>query len=366
MQIWQTAAWPNFIHDPAQTEAPLAALAARLGAIRGLQAALSPEERRDTFLRAITHEAIASFAIEGATLPADEIEASVVASLTHRNAEPRRRSDAIAELMLEAREGRGALSAEQLFHWHNLLFHGVEVEDKGRWRQFPMVIVRGATAGREDVLYAAPAAKDVPAMMDQFLAVLARDDRPLPIRAAIAHLWFESIHPFSDGNGRLGRAVVEHIFAQEAALPFSLSQQIEADKRGYYAALQAGRQVRGRAIDATPFVAWFLGRLAAGVEVAAADARFLVARNQYFLRFPDLPPRPETVLRRLFYEGAERVAQGISAAPYARIAKVSPATATRDLAELEATGAIRRGPEGGRSTRYYLAFETGGPGRPPA
>ncbi len=357
MQIWQSPAWPNFTHDPARTEAPLAAFSARLGAIRGLHAALSAAERQDTFLRAITQEAVSSFAIEGATLPASAIEASVVASLAHRQAEPQRRSDAIAELMLEAREGQGPLTAERLFHWHRLLFHGIEVEDKGAWRRFPMVIVRGATAGREEVLYTAPPAAQMEAMMRQFLAALAADTRPLPIRAAIAHLWFESIHPFSDGNGRLGRAIVEHIFAEEAALPFSLSRQIEADKRGYYAALQAGRQVSGTAIDATPFVVWFLERLTAGVEIAAADARFLVARNQYFRRFPGMAPRAAAVLARLFHEGATRVAQGISAAPYARIARVSPATATRDLAELEAMGALRRGPEGGRSTRYYLVLE---------
>lgn len=357
MQIWQSTAWPHFTHDPALTEAPLAAFSARLGAIHGLHAALSPEERRDAFLRAVTHEAVASFAIEGATLPAAAIEASVVASLSHRTADPQRRSDAIAELMLEARAGQGPLTAEQLFHWHRLLFHGIEVEDKGRWRRFPMVIVRGATAGREDVLYTAPPAADVAAMMEVFLDALARDRRPLPIRAAIAHLWFESIHPFSDGNGRLGRAIVEHIFAQDAALPFSLSRQIEADKRGYYAALQGGRQVRDGRIDATPFVVWFLDRLSAGVGAAAEDARFLVARNQYFQRFPDLPPRAAAVLRRLFQEGAGRVAQGLSAAPYARMAKVSPATATRDLAELEALGAIVRGAEGGRSTRYFLPLD---------
>ena len=357
MQIWQSPAWPNFTHDPARTESLLAAFSGRLGAIRGLHAALSAGERRDTFLRAITQEAVASFAIEGATLPPSAIEASVVASLAHRQAEPQRRSDAIAELMLEAREGQGPLTAERLFHWHRLLFHGVEVEDKGAWRRFPMVIVRGATAGREEVLYTAPPPDRMAAMMDRFLAALAADTRPLPIRAAIAHLWFESIHPFSDGNGRLGRAIVEHIFAQDAALPFSLSRQIESDKRGYYAALQAGRQVSGAGIDATPFVVWFLERLGAGVEIAAADARFLVARNQYFLRFPDLPARAATVLRRLFHEGAERVAQGISAAPYARIARVSPATATRDLSELEAMGALRRGHAGGRSTRYHLTLE---------
>ena len=131
MEIWDTPAWPRFTHDPARTEGPLAAFSARLGAMSGLHEALSADERREAFLRAVTHEAVSSFAIEGATLPAAQIEASVVASLAHRGREPQRRSDAIATLMLEARAGQGVLDAPTLFHWHRLLFHGTEVEDKG-------------------------------------------------------------------------------------------------------------------------------------------------------------------------------------------------------------------------------------------
>lgn len=354
MDIWQTPAWPRFRHNATATEGPLADFSARLGSINGLQAALSADERRETFLRAVTSEAVASFAIEGAALRAEDIEASVVASLTRRGAEPQRRSDAIATLMLDARAGQGALSDERLFHWHRLLFHGVDLEDKGRWRSFPIVIVRGAAAGREEVLYAAPPPDRVVGMMQEFLSSLESDGRPVPIRAALAHLWFESIHPFSDGNGRIGRALVEYVFAKDAALPFSLSRQIEADKQGYYRALQAGRTVSGDYIDATQFVLWFLERLTAGIIEAEAEARFLVARNGFFLRFPGLPPRGEKVLRRLFAEGPRRLSEGISAGPYARIAGVSLATATRDLAELEACGAILRGSEGGRSTRYML------------
>jgi Fic family protein len=137
-------------------------------------------------------------------------------------------------------------------------------------------------------------------------------------------------------------------------LPFSLSRQIEADKQGYYRALQAGHTVSGDYVDATPFILWFLERLTAGIVEAEADARFLAARNGFFLRFPGLPPRSEKVLRRLFAEGPRRVSDGISAGPYAKIAGVSLATATRDLSELEAAGAILRGTEGGRSTRYML------------
>lgn len=307
----------------------------------------------------MTGEAVASFAIEGAALRAEDIEASVVASLTHRGAEPQRRSDAIATLMLDARAGQGALSVERLFHWHRLLFHGVDLEEKGQWRSFPIVIVRGAAAGRDEVLYSAPPPDRVADMTQEFLASLESDGRPMPIRAALAHLWFESIRPFSDGNGRIGRALVDYVFAKDAALPFFLSRQIEADKQGYYRALQEGRRVSGDHVDATPFVLWFLERLTAGITEAEAEARFLVARNGFFLRFHDLPPRGEKVLRRLFADGARRVSEGISAGPYAKMAGVSPATATRDLAELEARGAIRRGAEGGRSTRYLLRLSWG-------
>lgn len=356
MHIWQTLAWPNFRHDAAATEGLLADFSTRLGSIKGLQMALSADERRETFLRAVTNEAVASFAIEGAALRSEDIEASVVASLAHRGAEPQRRTDAIATLMLEAREGQGGLSEDRLFHWHKLLFHGVDLEDKGRWRSFPIVIVRGASAGKEEVLYSAPPPDRVAVMMQEFLTNLEPDRLPVPVHAALAHLWFESIHPFSDGNGRIGRAIIEYIFAQDGALPFSLSRQIEADKQGYYRALQAGRKASDDHIDATPFVQWFLERLMAGIVEAEAEARFLVARNGYFMRFPNIPQRGEKVLRRLFAEGPRRVSEGISAGPYSKIAGVSIATATRDLAELEAVGAVVRGSEGGRSTRYLLSI----------
>lgn len=358
MEIWNTPAWPHFRRDAARTEAALARLTARLGTIEGLHAGLTASEREEIFLRAVTGEALASFAIEGAPLDPAQIEASVVASLSHRQThdpvKPQRRSDAIAELMLEARTGTAPLTAEILQHWHTLLFHGVEVEDRGRWRQFPMEIVRGPTGRREDVLYSAPPPEYVADEMARFLAWLSEDRQPLPLRAAIAHLWFESIHPFSDGNGRIGRAIIEHIFASEAALPFSLSRQIEADKRGYYTALQAGRAVSGDFIDATDFVLWLLERLEAGVESAGQEARFLVRRNAFFVNHPALPPRSLKVLRRLFAEGEARVMQGLSAGPYGKMAKVSPATATRDLAMLEQRGVLTRSNEGGRSTRYLL------------
>jgi Fic family protein len=355
--VWQSIHWPSFMHDPQGTEAALAAFYLCLGRVSGLQEALSPDEQRKALLHALTGEAVASFRIEGDTLSAPQVEVSLAAMLANNNAKPQHRSDAVAALSLEARVGQGALNADRLHRWHALLFLGVELEEKARWRSDEMVIVKSAKGGKEEVFYTAPPPEQVPRDMEAFLDWLYREQAlPVPIRAALAHLWFESIHPYGDGSGLVGRAIVAHVFAREVATPMSLSRQIEADRRGYYMAMHAGRQVSRGGIDGTEFVLWFLERLTAGLAEDEAGARFLVRRNRFFLRFNALSPRAEHVLRELFAEGPDRVAQGLSAGPYAEMAGVSAATATRDLTELETIGALVRGQGGGRSTRYLLAL----------
>ena len=175
-------------------------------------------------------EAIASFRIAGVALDAAEVETSVVASLKHRGrAEFSRRSEAVAVLMQEARSSKGPMDTETLCAWHRLLFTGIEVEDPGRWRSYGIEIVRSATAGSNDVLYTAPPLERVAAEMARFFAWLnSPQDQPVAVKAALAHLWFETIHRFSDGNGR---ALIEHVFAGSRALPFSFSRQVERDDR---------------------------------------------------------------------------------------------------------------------------------------
>lgn len=356
--IWQSPLWPNFICDSTRTELPLARALEAVGEIQGLQAGLEEGDQQQLRLGRIIDEALASFSIEGVSLNAAEIEASVIASLRHRNqAPPSRRPDAIAELMLEARDYQGPLDEPALFAWHNLLFYGVEIEDRGRWRSFELEIVRSAQAARQDeVLYRAPPPERLEGEMAAFLAWLARpaDSHPA-IRAALAHLWFESIHPFSDGNGRIGRAIIDHVFARERALPFSLSRQIEREKKAYYEALQAGRREGQGGIDATPFVEWFLHCLLRAAEASRKEALFLTRRNAFFTRFgPVLNARQEKALRLLFAQGPERLAEGISARSWRRMTGAASATASRDLAGLAEAGILTQGEGAGRSTLWHL------------
>lgn len=362
-EIWQSPDWPIFTYDRAAVEADLARATESLGEAAGLQAGLSARDRAQAGVAQIVQEVVASFGIEGVRLDAADIEASVVASLRARDhaGHPARRSDGIAALMLAAREGQGPLTAEQLCAWHGLLFTGVEVEDRGMWRRHEIEIVRSAAAGQGEVLFRAPPPGRVGAEMAAFLGWLNQAlDMPLPIRAALAHLWFETIHPFSDGNGRIGRAIIEHVFAGVRPLPFSLSRQIEREKKAYYAALQAGRRLGQGGVDATAFVLWFLACITRAAARARAETGFLLRRNHYLVQWRGvLTARQMQVLDALFAQGEGRVAQGISAASHARITGVSGATATRDLTDMAARGALIRSAGGGRATHYLLALGQG-------
>jgi Fic family protein len=356
--IWQSTLWPKFDYDRKAAEPHLAAAVEAMGEVSGLQAGLDQRDLEELRLSHIVQEALASFGIEGVALDPAEIEASVIASLNHRDrAAFSRRSDAIVELMVAARQADGPLTKQILWEWHRLLFFGIEVEDLGRWRQFEIDIVRSAAAGSNDILYKAPPPDRVDAEMSAFIDWLNdKPEMPAAIVASIAHLWFESVHPFSDGNGRVGRAVIEYVFASRArALPFSLSRQIEKDKKAYYAALQDGRKMGRGAIDATAFIVWFLTTLKSAADAGRDEAHFLVRRNQFFMRFGDvMSERQKAVLQTIFAQGRGRLEQGISAKSYSKIGRVSGPTATRDLGAMERAGALRRSESGGRSTVYWI------------
>ncbi len=358
-QVWQSKYWPKFTYDHERVEPYLATSSHMVGEIAGLIVGLPDTDREEFHLSQIAQEVISSFGIEGVPLDETEIQASIVASLKHRDRRAiTRRSDAVVELMAAARSTKGRLSANILYDWHRLLFFGIEVEDLGRWRRFDLEIVRSAVAGSNDVLYKAPPPERLEQEMTVFLTWLAQDqEAPVPIKAALAHLWFESIHPFSDGNGRIGRALIEFVFAQKGALSFSFSRQVERDKKAYYHALQAGRKEGRGGIDATEFVIWFLQTLENAAVFAREEAQFVLRRNRFFLRFgSQLNARQEHVLRKLFEQGQARVDLGISAKTFRKISGASTATATRDLLSMEDFGALKRSEAGGRSTVYWLSY----------
>ena len=364
--IWQSPAWPNLACDGGEIASLLERIGAKAGELRGLRIGLSDADRALILADELGCEAAASYAIEGEILDPISISASVAASLNAQNRiKVAGGHEPIAELMLDAQTNAAPIDAARLHGWHRLMFEGTRrITRIGAWRNTEMQVISGAI-GKQRVEFEAPPPERLPGEMEAFFRWLAAtEDMPAAVKAALAHLRFETIHPYEDGNGRIGRAIAEQILAASDAFggaPFSLSRAILARRNAYYDALKCHQAAPADddtgPIDVTGFVRWFLETMDFALDQAAANARLLTARNRFFERWRgQLSARQEAVLRRLFSEGRERLDQGISTKPYARIAKISPVTAARDLADLAAKGVIRKGEAGGRSTRYSIAY----------
>ena len=369
--VWQSDAWPDLDYDTEAMQGTFERVTAKAGELAGLRQSLRAQDSASTYVNEVVDETVSSFAIEGETLDKDMLTKSVMQSLLNRDAKTAGGGYRnVAEVMLDARDPSVPMTQGRLDEWHRKLFEGDRfMKDIGRLRQEEMQVVTMKGMEVREVHFEAPPPDRLKAEMDGFLSWLKKtgpdgeegDRLPTPARAALAHLRFETIHPYSDGNGRIGRALADYVTSQSPTYvraPFSLSRVIQGEKEGYYQALQQAQGAmpdKTGKLDVTPFVRWFSNAMERGLERARDEARYIVARNGFFDRHGDaLNARQEKVLRRLFEEGPERLSQGISARPYQKIAQTSPATATRDLADLASKGIIDPGEAKGRSAAFTI------------
>ncbi|WP_432710301.1 Fic family protein, partial [Pedobacter sp.] len=271
----------------------------------------------------------------------------------------------IADLMVDLRKTyEQKLTRNHLFAWHTLLLSSEPNMKVGVWRDHPepMQVISGAL-GKEKVHFEAPPSAKVPQEMDGFIAWFnesgpggVSEIKQAPVRAAIAHLYFESIHPFEDGNGRIGRAIAEKALSQGVGRPvlLSLSKIIEANRRNYYTALEAAQQ----SMEITAWLKYFLSVIIAAQQDTEDQVDFVLKKTMFFDRYREqFSERQLKVIKRVLEEGPKGFEGGINASKYGAMTKVSKATATRDLQDLLAMGAIIPfGEGGGRSTRYQLGL----------
>lgn len=362
---WQMEGWPDFAFDAAKVEDVLFAFAENAGRTTGSWQALPETSRWESLIEMLTAEALKTSKIEGENLDREDVRSSIRKSLGFHDDNRKvkdKRAAGIAALMIDARNTwNEPLTQEKLFAWHEMLLDGSQGIRVGSWRthEEPMQVVSGAI-GREKVHYEAPPSSRVPAEMKRFIEWFnempgnGSSMRLAPIRSAIAHLYFESIHPFEDGNGRIGRAVAEKALSQGLGRPvlLSLSETIEADRKAYYEALKQAQRSR----DVTEWVRYFTDVVLRAQIRAEAMIGFTVRKAQFFDRFRDiLSERQRVAIGKMLVHGPGGLGDGISAAKYAAMTKVSKATATRDLQDLLAAGAIERLEGGGRNTRYRVA-----------
>ena len=370
MWIHEHHSWPDFTWDEGKLASMLADVRHRQGRLLGRMEGLGFELRREASLNTLTSDVVKSSAIEGENLNPREVRSSIARRLGMDVAglmPASRDVEGIVDLMLDAtRQFSRPLTRERLFGWHAALFpagrSGMRRITTGDWRTpeaGPMQIVSGPV-GREKVHFEAPDAGRLENEMGSFLEWFEnKSNLDSVLRAGIAHLWFVTIHPFEDGNGRIGRAIADMALARSDGMAdrfYSLSTQMESERQEYYAQLE--KQQRGTP-DITGWLAWFLGCLGRAIGDAEDTLRSVLFKAQLWGEMNRQPvnERQRLVVNRMLEDDFEGHMQ---TSKYARLAKCSTDTALRDILDLKARGIFIQNPGGGRSTSYRLPDRVGG------
>lgn len=362
--IHQLENWPNYTYDAKALTSALEEASARRGRLFGALASIGFDSLQERDIEAITTELVKSSAIEGERLDLETVRSSVAGQLgmaTGARARRDRYVDGLVEVAIDATKNyREPLTAQRIFSWHSALFPaGRNLYGEvlvGRWRddrRGPMV-VSSRSRGREIVHYEAPGAERLPAEMAQFLDWFeAENEASLVIKAGIAHIWFETLHPLDDGNGRVGRNIMDLMLARaddEPHRPYSVSASIEQDREAYYDVLEASQKGN---LDYTPWLDWYLASLSRSLAQASDAFDQALARTKFWNEIEDVEinDRQRRAVSRLLigWEGK------MTNKKYASLTRCSDATATRDLVDLVAKGILRTDPTSkGRSTGYLL------------
>ena len=364
MYIHELKDWPRFHWNAERIADPLASARHRQGRLIGRMEGLGFNLQQEAVLQTLTAAVLTSSEIEGEKLDAGQVRSSIARRLgidigaltpTDRNVE------GVVEMMLDATlHFSQPLTSERLFAWHASLFppgrSGMTKIKTGAWRDDstgPMQVVSGAI-GKERVHFEAPKADRLAGEMGSFLDWLEGKDKIDPVlKAGLAHLWFVTIHPFDDGNGRIARAIADLALARSENSPqrfYSMSSQIREERNAYYDILE---QTHTGTMDITPWMEWFLGCIGSAIEGAQVTLGTVLEKARFWDRIQNvqLNERQRLVIKRLLdgFEGK------LTTSKYATLAKCSQDTAYRDILALVEHRVLVQNPEGGRSTSYSLA-----------
>ncbi len=366
--IWQQPDWPDFRYDRRAFEDRELEFRLNSERLAGRFDALPVASQEDATIDLMLSEAIKTSAIEGEDLDRESVRSSLLSLITSDTLPENtdQKAAGAASLLVDVRKNwQTALTHELLGKWqsmavpeqrYTLLLRGAYRNDPS-----PMQIVSGPY-GRENVHYEAPPATQVPDEMARLIDWYNRTspvngDKSIPgiVRAGIAHLWFEVIHPFDDGNGRVGRAIADHALSQSLGYPTTacLATAIEADKKTYY--LQLEKASRG-SLNVNTWLYYFSDVVIKAQEIAREEVDFVLAKTRFYEAYGNqLNDRQARMVSRVFAEGRKGFEGGITTRKYEAITKCPNRTASRDLSDLVAKGVIMPLPGGGRTTRYELA-----------
>ena len=367
MYLWERHRWPEMTWDERRLSPLLARASREQGRLLGKMEGLGFSLRSEAHLRTLTEDVVKSSEIEGERLDSAQVKSSIARKLgldvgglvpSDRNV------DGVVELMVDATgKYATALTQERLFGWHAALFptgrSSMTKITVGAWRDDstgPMQVVSGPI-GKQKVHYQAPPASRVTKEMKAFLKWFAKPgDTDGLLVAGLAHLWFVTVHPFDDGNGRIARAIADMALARAEGTGqrfYSMSAQIRRERDDYYDMLE---KTQKGGLDITAWQEWFLTCLLRAVEGTHDTLGFVLNKARFWERFAKEPlnERQIKVLNRLLdgFDGK------LTTSKWAKLTKCSQDTAYRDILDLVERGALRKDPGGGRSTSYSLAIDS--------
>ncbi len=361
--IWQANDWPSWHFDLTALAGPMAEVSRAQGILMGRLADVGMMLRDQASLAALTEDVVKTSEIEGETLNVESVRSSIARRLgvdIGALAPVDRHVEGVVEMVLDATANCYApVSRERLFGWHAALFptgySGLSNIKVGAWRddaRGPMQVVSGPI-GRQRVHFEAPPADRLEIEISRFLGwVNGAPSEPPLLKAGLGHLWFVTLHPFDDGNGRIARAIGDLLLARADGSPqrfYSLSAQIQRERKAYYDILE---RTQKRSMDVTEWLAWFLDTLHRAVDQAQHTLDAVLTKTHFWQRWATTPlnKRQVKLLNRLLdgFEGK------FTSSKWAAIAKCSPDTALRDINDLLARDLLRKSDAGGRSTSYEL------------
>ena len=364
LYIWQATDWPQWRYNLTKLAGPLAEVSRAQGVLMGRLTDVGMALRDQASLAALTDDVVKTSEIEGEQLNVESVRSSIARRLgvdIGALAPVDRHVEGVVDMVLDAtRHCNAPLTSDRLFGWHAALFptgfSGLTRIRVGAWREDstgPMQVISGQGL-RQRLHFEAPPAIQLPAEVNSFIHwANASTSEPALIKAGLGHLWFVTLHPFDDGNGRIARAVGDLLLARAELSPqrfYSLSAQIQRERKDYYDVLECTQK---STLDVTDWLMWFLGALHRAVDSAQHTLDDVLVKTKFWRRWSGSPlnERQIKLLNRLLdgFDGK------LTSSKWASIAKCSPDTALRDINELVALGALRRMPGGGRSTAYEIA-----------
>ena len=361
--IYQQSGWPKFKWDSKYILLPLSNVRHLQGKLVGKMETLGFKLRNEAVLETLTTEVIKTSEIEGQILDLDQVRSSIARRLgieVSGLVPSDRNVDGVVEMMLDATQNyKKTLTTDRLFGWHSALFpsgrSGMHKIIAGNWRNDstgPMQVVSGAL-GKQKVHFEAPPAKEIRKEMKSFISWFNKEpDQDLILKSAISHLWFITIHPFEDGNGRIARALSEMLLTRSDETPqrfYSMSSQIRAERKDYYNILE---KTQKGTLDITEWLVWYLKCLTDALNSSDKILSKVLYKHKFWIKYSSETLNSRQIL--LINKLLDNFIGQLTTSKWAKIAKCSQDTALRDIQDLINKNILQKNPSGGRSTNYNL------------